>query len=603
MSTRGELSTFASSLWEPADIIEWRGLGGGLSPLQGWLTAGDLPGAVDVLTEHNQGGRNIYAGINPRLAVGRSGDDSVVQCRAVFADFDSLDKGGHETDEEAVLQRVLEAHLPPATLTIHSGHGIHAYWRLTEPVDGATFRHVQKRLAATLWSDPAICNPERMMRLPGFLNVKADPVPCYILRHDPGRVFPLTRILSVLKSLPPRETFATRPAGDLEVKGRATLYAARWPGEPEDSRNQAAFRHTRQLLNDFSLDEVDAWSILADWNHSNQPPLDEEELRQVFNSAVKGTPAKPQGCKLVETRPTKSIAKASVVPQPSGALADLLEATIEGRRVAIDWPWDDVGRLTEALIPGTVTVLCGPKGSTKTFFLLQSLIFWTQADILCAMLVLEEDVEHCLLRCLAQLSGNPELTKTKWVRHHPEETRRAHADHARMIDLLGSRMMDTPDSEMTLPEISRWIDSRAAEGARIIIVDPVTAAKQTDSPWKTDATFINDVKRIARKRGVSVILATHPVKGGSSMVGLDSLAGSSAWVRFAQTILWLEAHDDKDVTVMLLENRVEQIVNRTLHVLAARNSFGAGKRIALLFTDKLRLESRGMILRRKEVRE
>ena len=87
------------------------------------------------------------------------------------------------------------------------------------------------------------------------------------------------------------------------------------------------------------------------------------------------------------------------------------------------------------------------------------------------------------------------------------------------------------------------------------------------------------------------------------MVGLDSLAGSSAWVRFAQTILWLEAHDDKDVTVMLLENRVEQIVNRTLHVLAARNSFGAGKRIGLVFTDKLRLESRGMILRRKEVRE
>jgi hypothetical protein len=489
--------------------------------------------------------------------------------------------------------------------------GVHAYWRLREPLlANRPSRRNQKRLIATLDSDPAIHDRARIKRHPGYLNHNPDyPTPCLceILRHDASRVYDLTEILEHLAELPtavPATATATpRPATLLETRGRAALYAARWPGVAQGERNATAFLHVKQLVNDFELDDSAAWEIVSDWNRSNQPPLDDKELGLVFESAKNGASARPRGCKLKEpapvrqeqTRPIRN--KAVTLVQPANAVGILLEATITGKRRAIDWPMTDIGEITEALLPGTTTVLCGPKAVSKTFFLLQCFTFWMLHGVKCAVLILEESAEHCLWRCLAQLAGLPKLMKSSWVRTHRDLVRHAWDEYKETLDLLGAQLYDSPKDEMTLPEIAEWMRARGADGARLVIADPCTAAKQTDSPWKADTTFINTVKRHAGVLGFSALLATHHVKGGSTVPSLDSLAGSTAWARFAQTVLWLEGHDPKTFEVMLMENRIEVETNRTLHVLAARNDWGTGKRIAMNFTEQLRFESRGIILK------
>ena len=61
-------------------------------------------------------------------------------------------------------------------MVIHSGHGIHTYWKLEEPLnDMDKWRQVQQRMNSVLDADITIKNPERIMRLPGFLNVKEKP--------------------------------------------------------------------------------------------------------------------------------------------------------------------------------------------------------------------------------------------------------------------------------------------------------------------------------------------------------------------------------------------------------------------------------------------
>jgi hypothetical protein len=188
--------------------------------------------------------------------------------------------------------------------------GVHAYWRLREPLLPTAFTTYQKRLIATLDSDPAIHDRARIMRLPGYLNQKPDyPTPCLceILRHDASRVYDLTEILEHLAELPtavPVTATATpRPATLLETRGRAALYAARWPGVVQGERNATAFLHVKQLVNDFELDDSAAWEIVSDWNRSNQPPLDDKELGLVFESAKNGASARPRGCKLKEPAP------------------------------------------------------------------------------------------------------------------------------------------------------------------------------------------------------------------------------------------------------------------------------------------------------------
>ena len=156
-----------------------------------------------------------------------------------------------------------------------------------------------------------------------------------------------------------------------------------------------------------------------------------------------------------------------------------------------------------------------------------------------------------------------------------------------MLDRIGAHLYDLPDADIGLPQIAQWIEERIKTDYRIIIVDPITAAVQTRDPWIQDAKFINGVKRLARKSGARIVLTTHPKKGSSSLVDMDSQAGSAAYTRFTQTILWLEAYnDDKTVTVHTCVGRGPATVNRAVHILAARNSMGRGKKIGYVFSSE-----------------
>jgi hypothetical protein len=51
----------------------------------------------------------------------------------------------------------------------------HLYWRVSDCEVG-DFKHIQKALAKKYVGDESICNPSRVMRLPGFWHLKCDPV-------------------------------------------------------------------------------------------------------------------------------------------------------------------------------------------------------------------------------------------------------------------------------------------------------------------------------------------------------------------------------------------------------------------------------------------
>ncbi|RPJ39301.1 MAG: hypothetical protein EHM35_02700 [Planctomycetaceae bacterium] len=605
-----EIMTFVPCVYSRDDIVEWRAIQGKRVE-HGWVLAQDLPKEIPVLDRHNAAGLNIYVGANPRKERNKMGDDNVATCRTAFVDFDKLDPEAGCSADEIACARIEAARLPDPTLRIFSGHGIHCYWRLLCPLKPSEWTKVQMRLIATLGTDRVIKNPERIMRLPGFENCKSEPrVPCFIIHADRGRCCDVSDLLdhcADLDDAPPLpETPALPRPPILEAKARAMLYAAKWPVCAEGERNNVAYLHACQLTCDFSLADDDALEILRTWNDGNHPPLPDEELLQAFGSAKKGAKHLP-GSKL--TAPRKLGAsqpqRPKLEPQPqataspAATLKAVLDDTISGKRRTVEWPWPVLGEYTEALLDGTVTILCGAKGATKTFFMLQSMTHWIDCGERAAMLVMEEDAEHCLRRCLAQKSGLAGVTRSRWVKEHPTEAVQAWEANREVLDRIGAHLYDLPESDISLPQVAKWIEARIADKYRIIIVDPITAAVQTSDPWIQDAKFVNGVKRLARQAGVSIVLTTHPRKGGADMIDMDSLAGSAAYVRFAQTVLWLEAYpDDKRVTIRTCVGRDQQTANRALHILAARNSMGRGKRIGYLFSgETLTFQEIGLVVK------
>ena len=105
---------------------------------------------------------------------------------------------------------------------------------------------------------------------------------------------------------------------------------------------------------------------------------------------------------------------------------------------------------------------------------------------------------------------------------------------------------------------------------------------------------------------------THPPKGATGTAGLDHVAGGTAYVRAADTVLWLEHHAElKTVTVKStsgLNDGVSSIlpmtrsaeINRTVTVLKARNGRGGGWRLGYFFDGAtLGFDERGIIIKQR----
>jgi hypothetical protein len=299
---------------------------------------------------------------------------------------------------------------------------------------------------------------------------------------------------------------------------------------------------------------------------------------------------------------TCAIAEALKKAKPVSVSTDIQQRIAEikaGRYACIDWHWENLNKLTQALLPGAITLLVGNPGASKSFMALEAFSYWDEAGLKCSLFEAEEDKTFHLTRALAQKSRQPNLTDTAWVKEYALEAERIATEHRDYLESFGRAINANPDTQVTLTQLSQWVETQAKAGCRIIGIDPVTAAERGGDAWVMDGRFLQAVKRTATDYRCSIILVTHPIKA-VSFPDLSQVAGSAAYQRFSQTILWLESHDTKESKVKTSVGTVPTNHNRTLHILKARNGKGMGLRLAYQFDpDSLTLRELGIILKDK----
>ncbi len=288
------LQQYASCVYEPSDIIELRFIKADSPVTQLWMLAGELVGRVAELDARNAAGRNVYAGANPRKAHGGDTAADVELARCLFADFD-----GGATPEQAT-GRIEAAGLPMPTLIVTSGHGCHSWWRLDAPIaDLAVWSMLQKRLALALGSDTTIHDPPRIMRLPGFLNVKRKPyVRAKLFVADPSRTFWQGAFEAALPELPPPPKPPAPPeyvvagrAGD--IMRRAAAYIGKMPpGISGAYGHTATWKAACALVGGFGLTAEQAFPLLAAYSQRCDPPWPESALWHKLHDAEKRCPTR-----------------------------------------------------------------------------------------------------------------------------------------------------------------------------------------------------------------------------------------------------------------------------------------------------------------------
>lgn len=173
---------FIESTFLPNDLVEIRAF---INEVNGrsrvvereWIRAEVLASKFNWLENLNARKVNVHFGVNPRSERGGK-KSSITHCRFIWADFDNMD--GPEA-----MWRITPV-LPMPNTVIESGHGIHMYWKLDEPYSVVEpsrrehFERVLKAVYAKVGAD-STSDVTRLMRLPGFINHKREPVPCRLI--------------------------------------------------------------------------------------------------------------------------------------------------------------------------------------------------------------------------------------------------------------------------------------------------------------------------------------------------------------------------------------------------------------------------------------
>lgn len=316
-TTSEQLHAFASVVWEDSDVIEVRCLPyekpknqDDPGTIRYWIPAQELPDLVPELRRVAVRRYNIYAGLNPRKHNGAASDDGVAMARCLAVDSDPANGGG---DVAGLVERIANAGLPRASLVLRSGNGCWAVWRLAEAMtDLDAWKGIQKRLILALGTDHTVHNPERIIRLPGFINLKPGKAPrlAYVVDADPAKRYSLEDF-AVLPMLPdpkpaptPCPTFpssATRP----DLLRAAMQYVGKAKVCGEGGRNASAFRLAGHAFafrtgEGEALGEAEVLELMRGWNARNAPPLPDDELVEVVRSAM--THGDPREPKIVTTR-------------------------------------------------------------------------------------------------------------------------------------------------------------------------------------------------------------------------------------------------------------------------------------------------------------
>lgn len=181
----------------------------------------------------NREGWGVYYGVatyNERQGT----KDRAAWLWTVHADLDGKDYADDwRTGKLLALDMLanLPERLAPAVM-VDSGHGYHAYWPLSEPLEAtpANIKAVEAAngaLAAFLGSDPAVKDASRVMRLPGLVNTKdGEPLPVVVFGGIDGRRFDVADFQAIMPAKQAQQAqigsageSTGRPGDDFNARG------------------------------------------------------------------------------------------------------------------------------------------------------------------------------------------------------------------------------------------------------------------------------------------------------------------------------------------------------------------------------------------------
>lgn len=526
-ATAEALAAFVAFCYEPGDIVELRPLpakrGEPCPWKRRWVLADELPGLAPALAQDNAEGAQVYAGVVPRSRRNGGADADCLPGRVAWADADG------ETPE-SLLARIEELGLPRPGMAINSGHGAHAYWRLSEPQPPEDVRRLVRDIAEALGTDPSVANPSRIMRLPGLWNHKEPPAPCELLFCEPSAAVdaaelwervavliepPLAQAEPVAAPTPAKA--GTEPRADAPAADRARAYVLKMDGKGKGGRTTQAFHVAAVLVNDFGLADAEALPILEAWDTlANKPPIQgdpdypKDELSRIMANARRFAKEPHRG--KLDARPAAGNGKPEVA-EPDAEAPPRIRLLSSVERRPIVWLWE------RRIAIGKLSIVAGDPDQGKSAAVLDLAARITTGSPLPGEGARREPAGVVLL------SAEDDMADTVGPR----------------FDAAGgdSRLLGFPENDVwnlgNMALLEAYImafEQETGAKCRLVILDPLSCfLGKVDSHNNSEVRgVLAPLSAMAARRAVAVVCVHHFRKGGGKALhqGMGSLAFTAA---------------------------------------------------------------------------
>lgn len=269
----------------------------------------------------------------------------------------------------------------------------------------------------------------------------------------------------------------------------------------------------------------------------------------------------------------------------------------------IPFSLDRLTDYTNALQPGSLTMICGNPGAKKSLFLIQQLSFWIVKGYKVACYMLEKDKDFHIERAFIQQSGLTNVLNADWCEANLDKIGELPFEYAWILGELGKSLTVSDVGFPSLETVGDWIEAKCKSGNRIVCVDPVTLADlEGGKPWEVEKAFFVRLGQCSKKYGSSIILLTHPTK----QVGfpdMNSMAGSAIYSRACDTVIWLESHQEKTSNIKYGDTTEPREHELSVHLLKTRTGKGVGTTFAYEFESNFTIKEIGIIDKSKKKKE